>query len=183
MIPEREIQIPANGRSTLTVIGTITNAEGQPIDRDVVVTLSSTAGEFIGADYDTDRGGFQVLARQGQFEATLRSGLDAQQVTIQATADGREVRGLEPNETRQSYPRLLSSTQVTFFTDLRPTLISGVVDLRIGRGGTNLLGSFRDFLSPESLNRDVAVDVQAGILARAALATGSSPGPTTASGD
>lgn len=163
VIPEREIQIPANGRSTLTVIGTITNAEGQPIDRDVVVTLSSTAGEFIGADYDTDRGGFQVLARQGQFEATLRSGLDAQQVTIQATADGREVRGLEPNETRQSYPRLLSSTQVTFFTDLRPTLISGVVDLRIGRGGTNLLGSFRDFLSPESLNRDVAVDVQAGI--------------------
>ncbi|NJL49010.1 MAG: hypothetical protein HC929_18040 [Leptolyngbyaceae cyanobacterium SM2_5_2] len=163
LAPEREIQIPANGRSSLTLIGDITTADGQPITEDVVVTLSTTAGEFIGADYDTDQAGFQVLARQGQFEAQLRSGLNAQSVIVQAVADGREVRGLDPATTREFYPVLVDSAEVSFFTDLRPTLISGVVDFRIGRGGTNLLGSFRDFLSPTELNRDVAVDLQAGI--------------------
>jgi hypothetical protein len=163
LAPERDVQIPANGRSSLTLIGDITTADGQPITEDMVVTLSTTAGEFIGADYDTDRAGFQVLARQGQFEAQLRSGLTAQSVTVQAVADGREVRGLDPAATREYYPSLTDSAQISFYTDLRPTLISGVVDFRIGRGGTNLLGSFRDFLSPTELNRDVAVDFQAGI--------------------
>ena len=161
--PQREVQIPANGRSSLAVEGEILGADGEAIAQDVVVTLTTTAGEFIGADYDTDQGGFQVLARQGRFEARLRSTLEAQVVTVRATAEGTAVRGLEESQTRESYPRLMADTQVHFLTDLRPTLISGVVDFRVGRGGTNLLGSFRDFLNPNNLNNDVELDLRAGI--------------------
>lgn len=161
--PQREVQIPANGRSSLVVEGEILDPEGNPLGRDVVVTLTSTAGEFIGADYNTDQSGFQVLARQGRFEAQLRSTLEAQMVTVQATVEGRTVRGLEDDQPSQVYPPLLAETQVNFLTDLRPTLISGVVDFRVGRGGTNLLGSFRDFLNPTNLNNDVEFDLSAGI--------------------
>ncbi len=110
--PAREVQIPANGRSSLTVVGQVVDAAGEPIDQDVVVTLTTTSGEFIGADYDTDRGGFQVLARQGQFEGQLRSSLEAQVVTIQATAAGWAVRGLESPDHRAQYPNLWAETQV-----------------------------------------------------------------------
>jgi hypothetical protein len=169
LTPERAAQVPANGRSALPLVGTLTTPEGEPLDRDVVVTLTSSAGEFIGADYDIDRAGFQVLARQGQFRAQLRSTLEAQQVTVRATVDGRAMRGLDQEATREVYPLLQTTTQVSFFTDLRPTLISGVVDFRIGRGGTNLLGSFRDFLSPDALNRDVEVGFETAIFASGSL--------------
>ncbi|MEP0946047.1 TonB-dependent receptor [Leptolyngbya subtilissima DQ-A4] len=166
--PERDIQIPANGRSALTLVGAVTAAEGEPLDDNLVVTLTSSAGEFIGADYDSDRSGFQVLARQGLFEARLRSTLDAQSVTVQAMVDSRTLRELDPT-LRQDYPALEATTQVSFVTDLRPTIISGVVDFRIGRGGTNLLGSFRDFLSTDSLNQDVEVSFTTGLFATGAL--------------
>ena len=167
--PQREVQIPANGRSSLVLEGEILDPEGNPVDRDVVVTLTSSAGELIGADHDTDRSGFQVLARQGRFEARLRSGLEAQVVTVQATAEGRAVRGLEETQTRERYPQLLADLQVHFLTDLRPTLISGVVDIRVGRGGTNLLGSFRDFLNPTALNNNVEFNLNAGIFGTGSL--------------
>lgn len=162
LVPERAAQIPADGRSAMTLIGEITTADGQPLERDVVVTLTTSAGEFLGADYDSDRGGFQVLARQGQFRAQLRSTLEAQSVTVNASVDGKAVRGLD-RSAPESYPPLQATAQVGFFTDLRPTIISGVVDVRLGRGGTNLLGSFRDFLSPDALNRDVELGFETAI--------------------
>ncbi|MFQ4138904.1 TonB-dependent receptor [Nodosilinea sp. PGN35] len=168
LAPERDVQIPANGRSALTLVGAITTAEGQPLDGNVVVTLTSTAGEFIGADYDGDRSGFQVLARQGLFEARLRSAIDAQTVTVRAAVDPRALREVDP-ALREGYPALEATTLVNFTTDLRPTIISGVVDFRIGRGGTNLLGSFRDFLNPDSLNQDVEVSFTTGLFATGAL--------------
>ncbi|WP_197064968.1 TonB-dependent receptor [Leptolyngbya sp. KIOST-1] len=166
--PAREFQVPANGRSTLTLVGAVTTAAGDPLAGDVVVTLTTSAGEFVGADYDRDRSGFQVLARRGQFEAQLRSTLDAQSVTVRAQVSSQALRQLDPN-LGEGYPALEASTQVSFFTDLRPTIISGVVDFRVGRGGTNLLGSFRDFLSPDSLNQDVEVSFTTGLFATGAV--------------
>lgn len=166
--PERAGQIPANGRSALTLVGTVATAEGNPLDEDVIVTLASTAGEFIGADYDSDRSGFQVLARQGQFEAQLRSPIDAQVAQVAARVDSRAIREID-STLREGYPALEASTQVSFITDLRPTIISGVVDFRVGRGGTNLLGSFQDFLSTDSLNQDVEVGFTAGLFATGAV--------------
>ncbi|WP_155523824.1 TonB-dependent receptor [Nodosilinea nodulosa] len=168
MEPERIGQIPANGRSALTLVGAVTTAAGDPLDDDVVVTLTSSAGEFIGADYDSDRSGFQVLARQGRFEARLRSAIDAQVATVEARVDARAIREIDPS-LREGYPALVASTQVSFTTDLRPTIISGVLDFRVGRGGTNLLGSFRDFLSTDSLNQDVEVGFTAGLFATGAV--------------
>ncbi len=168
LTPEREVQIPANGRSALTLMGAVTTADGQPLDGDVVVTLTSSAGEFIGTDYDRDRAGFQVLARRGLFEAQLRSTLDAQPATVRATVDARTLREFDPT-LQPGYPALEATTQVSFFTDLRPTIISGVVDFRVGRGGTNLLGSFRDFLNPDSLNQDVEVSFTTGLFATGAV--------------
>ncbi len=168
LTPEREVQIPANGRSALTLVGAVTTADGQPLDGDVVVTLTSSAGEFIGADYDGDRTGFQVLARRGQFEAQLRSTLDAQPATVRAAIDALTLREFDPT-LRQGYPALDATTQVSFYTDLRPTIISGVVDFRVGRGGTNLLGSFRDFLNPDALNQDVEVSFTTGLFATGAV--------------
>ncbi|QQE63906.1 hypothetical protein GFS31_05770 [Leptolyngbya sp. BL0902] len=167
--PQREVQIPANSRSSLVVEGEVLDPDGNPVERDVVVTLTSSAGEFVGADYDTDRSGFQVLARQGRFEARLRSTLEAQVVTVRATVEGKAARGLEEAQTRESYPRLVADLQVHFLTDLRPTLISGVIDVRLGRGGTNLLSSFQDFLNPDALNNDVSLDLSAGIFGTGSL--------------
>ncbi|MGB3202785.1 MAG: TonB-dependent receptor, partial [Nodosilinea sp.] len=167
LAPEGEAQIPANGRSTLTLVGAVTTDAGNPLESDVVVTLTSEAGEFVGADYDIDRGGFQVLARLGQFEAQLRSPIDAQQSVVRAYISAQALNDIAPS--RQSYPALEATTQVSFYTDLRPTLISGVVDFRVGRGGTNFLGSFRDFLNPDSLSDDVEVSFTTGLFATGAV--------------
>ncbi|MGB5972688.1 MAG: TonB-dependent receptor, partial [Nodosilinea sp.] len=152
----------------MTLVGSVSRADGVALGDDVVVTLTSSAGEFIGADYNSDRSGFQVLARQGQFEAQLRSAIDAQTVTVRAAVDSRSLREIDP-ALRENYPNLEATAQVSFVTDLRPTIISGVVDFRVGRGGTNFLGSFSDFLSPDSLNQDVEVGFTAGLFATGAV--------------
>ncbi|NEQ31611.1 MAG: TonB-dependent receptor [Leptolyngbya sp. SIO4C5] len=157
--------VPANGRSLLPLEGQISGPDGEPIERDVVVTLTASAGEFVGADYNRDRAGFQVLARQGQFQAQLRSTLEAQQVQLRAAADGLEARGLDPDEVSQSYPELATYTYVQFTTDLRPSLVSGVIDLRIGPGATDFWGSFRDFLNPGDIDDDFEIDLDTSLFA------------------
>ncbi|MFE4105691.1 TonB-dependent receptor [Almyronema epifaneia] len=157
--------VPANGRSLLPLEGQILGAAGQPIDRDVVVTLTASAGEFAGADYDRDRAGFQVLARRGQFQAQLRSTLEAQQVQLRAAVSGLAARGLEADAVDQSYPEITTYAYVQFTTDLRPSLVSGVIDLRIGPGATNFWGSFRDFLNPGDIDDDFEVDLDASLFA------------------
>jgi hypothetical protein len=90
-LPFKEARLPADGRSALTVEGQILDEAGQPIAKDAVVTLSSSAGKFVGADYDKDRPGFQVLARNGKFRAQLQSGLDPQVVRIRGAVDRHEL--------------------------------------------------------------------------------------------
>jgi hypothetical protein len=70
-----EARIPADGRSTATIQGQLLDDQGNRSNRDAVVTLVASAGEFVGADLDPDQAGFQVQARQGQFTANLRSSL------------------------------------------------------------------------------------------------------------
>ncbi|MGA7935919.1 MAG: hypothetical protein WCA35_20370, partial [Kovacikia sp.] len=83
-LPTTNPQIPADGRSTVTLEGQIVDGLGQPIGQDAVVTLTASAGTFVGADFDRDRPGFQVLARGGKFTAKLQSNLAAQKVRIRA---------------------------------------------------------------------------------------------------
>jgi hypothetical protein len=124
-----EAKIPADGRSTATIQGHLLDAQGNRSSRDAVITLVSNAGEFAGADFNLDQTGFQVQAKQGQFTANLRSGLEAKTATIRATANTLE-----------------AFTQIEFIPNLRPSIATGVIDIRLGRRGTNFYDRFENFL-------------------------------------
>jgi len=128
-----EQRVPADGRSTVTVQGFLLDKNGNVANRGGRITLVPSSGEFVGVDISPDAAGFQVDARDGQFTATLQSSLDSGLVQIRADL-------LE----------LEAFTQVQFETALRPSLMTGVIDLRIGAENTDYFGSFRDFLDPDS---------------------------------
>lgn len=131
-----EARIPADGRSTATITGELQDAQGNRSTQDAIVTLVASAGEFVGADADRDRDGFQVKAEKGQFSAQLRSVLQAQTVQIAALTTNLE-----------------AYTQIQLETNLRPSLVTGVIDLRLGKKGTDYYSSFRDFLPPDGDNK------------------------------
>ncbi len=146
-----ESRIPADGRSTATIRGQLIDASGNRSNRDAVVTLIPTAGELVGADFKPDEPGFQVEAKRGQFTATLRSQLKAETVRIRAIANDLE-----------------AFTQLQFETALRPSLVTGVVDLRLGARGTNYYGKFRDFLPPDKKN-GTQLDFHSAVFATGAI--------------
>lgn len=134
-----EARVPADGRSQATVRGQIKDIHGNLSQRDTVVTLMASAGEFVGEDADPDQPGFQVRAIAGEFTALLRSPLDAQTVRIRATiANNQQI--TSSNQPPEAF------TQIEFTTYLRPALIAGVVDFRWGRRGLDYWDSLRDFL-------------------------------------
>ncbi len=194
IVPVGEPRVQADGRSTIRFTGQITDENGQIIREDIVVTLTSSAGKFIGADQDKDQGGFQVIARGGEFTATLQSDIKAQQVRVRAAVESirtqspfqrdRDVikdspffgqRGVLndtpfPQQTDTSNIQKFKDTpieaytQVEFTTYLRPSLATGIVNLRIGARGTNYWGSFREFV-PEDLDEGTEVDLDAAVFA------------------
>ena len=166
IVPTGDSFAPADGRSTLGLRGSILDASGRPVREDVVVTLTASAGTFIGADYDIDRSGFQVLARQGEFEVELRSPLDAQRATIRASVPTREALGLVNDEETAQQPaaELDGYTQINFTTAYRPSLVTGVVDFRFGPGATDFWGRYADFLDPDNIG-DYEAELDAGIFA------------------
>ncbi len=157
-----EARVPADGRSVATVRGQIKDAEGNLSQRDMLVTLNASAGEFIGEDADPDRAGFQVQAVAGEFTAQLRSPLDAQTVRIQATTPEAPFLGETGflGETRF----IEAFTQIEFTTYLRPALISGVVDFRFGKRGLDYWDSLRDFL-PADRNYEYQADITGAMFA------------------
>lgn len=142
-----ETRIPADGRSVATVKGQLLDALGNLSNRDGLVTLSASAGEFIGADADAQQDGFQVQAKRGEFTAQIQSGLTAKAVQIKAMAGNLE-----------------AYAQVAFETSLRPSIATGVIDVRIGGRGTDFYRSFRDFL-PTDGNNDTTLDARAAVFA------------------
>jgi hypothetical protein len=146
-----EARVPADGRSTATVRGQFVDEKGNRSNRDGIITLTSTAGEFVGTDFKPDEPGFQVQAKNGQFTANLRSDLKAQIVRIRATANSLE-----------------AFTQLQFETALRPSLVTGVVDVRLGARGTDYYGRLRDFLPPNKDN-GTQLDVDASVFATGAI--------------
>ncbi len=146
-----ESRIPADGRSIATIKGQLIDTNGNRSNRDAVVTLTATAGEFVGRDFKPDQPGFQVEAKAGQFTASLRSHLKAETVTIRAIANDLE-----------------AFTQLQFETALRPSLVTGVVDVRLGARGTNYYGSFRDFLRPDK-DTSTQLDFNSAVFATGAI--------------
>ncbi|OLP17699.1 hypothetical protein BST81_15380 [Leptolyngbya sp. 'hensonii'] len=142
-----ESRIPADGRSTATLQGQLLDQNGNRANWDAIVTLQSNAGDFVGEDLNKDQPGFQVEAKQGQFQAKLRSNLTAQMVQIRATSNNLE-----------------AFTQLQFETNLRPSLVSGVIDLRLGSRGTDFYGSLKDFL-PADGNNGTQLDLRTAVFA------------------
>ena len=170
--PLEDPQVSADKRSTIKIGGSITTTAGQLLDSDIVVTLTASAGEFINADYDIDRVGFQVLARRGQFEAELRSTLDAQRVLIRASAARNDLISKTPQPLDENIAdnarEIEAYTEVSFTTDLRPSLVTGVIDLRLGNASTNFWGSFEDFLNPEDID-ETAFDARTSVFGTGAI--------------
>ncbi len=144
----RESRIPADGRSTATVQGRLLDENGNLSNWSSVVTLTASDGEFIGADYNPDQSGFQVRANNGMFTAELQAPLEAKTVQLQATAAGD----------------LEAYNQIQFETAYRPSIATGVVDLRFGARGTDYYSSFRDFL-PLDEDNDYELDLSAAVFA------------------
>lgn len=142
-----EAHIPADARSTATIKGQLIDENSNRSNQDGVVTLETTAGEFIGTDFKPDQPGFQVEAKNGEFTAQLRSDLKAQTTRIRASINNLE-----------------AFNQLEFSTALRPSLVTGVVDVRLGARGTNYYGTFRDFIPPEQ-NNNTQLDFNAQIFA------------------
>ncbi|HEY9606540.1 MAG TPA: hypothetical protein V6C85_33335, partial [Allocoleopsis sp.] len=169
-------QVPADGRSILTVQGRIIDENGQLITEDTLVTLTSSAGKFVGADQDKDQLGFQVMARGGQFTGQLQSGLEAQKVRIRAAIYRPESSNLKPSEESNTrLPLITQNTlqdtvvetyaQVEFITNLRPSIVSGVVNLRIGQSGTDFWGPRREFLNPDLIHDGTEFDLTGAVFA------------------
>ncbi len=142
-----QTRIPADGRSIATVQGQLLDAQGNRSNRDGIVTLSSNGGQFIGVDSEPDQPGFQVKAENGQFTAQHKSGLDAKTVNILAKLGELE-----------------AFTNISFETNLRSSIATGVIDVRLGNRGTDFHRSFRDFLPVDGKN-GTQLDVRGSVFA------------------
>ncbi|HEY9807358.1 MAG TPA: hypothetical protein V6D04_12365, partial [Candidatus Obscuribacterales bacterium] len=178
--PVDDPRVVADGRSTVTLQGRLLNEQGELLPINAIATLTASAGEFVGADQDRDRPGFQVVVQQGQFTAQLQSTLEAQKVRVRAAVDLEDgsnqlLEGPSSLTTPDSRPLspgsspLEAYTQIEFITNLRPSLVTGSVNLRIGPGGTDFYDSFRDFLDPELLDDGTRVDANAAVFAIGAV--------------
>ncbi len=145
-VTSQETRIPADGRSIATITGELLDESGNRSSRDGIVTVAANAGEFIGVDANLDQPGFQVKVENGQFMAKLRSGLEAKTVNILATSGD-----------------MTAYTTVGFETNLRSSIATGVIDIRLGARGANFHRSFREFLAPGSSGTQL--DVRASVFA------------------
>ncbi len=142
-------RVPADGRSTIAVTGKLLDRQGNIAKRQTIITLNTSAGQFIGADRDPDVPGFQIETKDGEFTATLRANTEAQTVRVSA----------------QTNNNLNGYTQIQFETALRQDeLITGVVNIRIGARGTDYYSSFRDFL-PEDRDNGAEFDIDSAVFA------------------
>ncbi|MGC1307545.1 MAG: TonB-dependent receptor [Phormidesmis sp.] len=139
--------IPADGRSTAVIRGQLVDDVGIASVWNTTVTLSASDGEFIGADQNPDQPGFQAPVVNGEFSAELQSSLTAHLVQLQVKTAGFE-----------------AFRQIQFTTPQRPSLVSGVVDIRLGARGTDFYDSYRDFL-PLDGDNSYELDVDTAVFA------------------
>ncbi len=190
--PSGSPQVPADGRSAIALEGQILDEKDQPIVGDAIVTLTTSAGKFLGVDQDPDRAGFQVIARQGFFAAQLQTNVAPQKVRVRAAVDQVQNPDTDGTGYSQLFPLqnpvnstpkpeqntvlwtplyfpLETYTQVEFIPALRPFIISGAVNLTVGPSGVNFYDSFRDFLNPDILGDGTRADVDLALFATGSI--------------
>lgn len=140
-------RVPADGKTLVTIQGQLLDAQNNRSNRDGMITLASNGGEWVTKDASPDQPGFQVKAENGRFNAELKAGLEAKTVNVKAQT-------LE----------LEAFTQVLFETNLRPSIATGVINVRLGRRGTDFFGSLKDFVPPDG-NNGWQLDANAAVFA------------------
>jgi hypothetical protein len=153
-----ENRVPADGRSLVDIAGQLLDDNNNLTKQDSVVTLYTSAGEFAGIDANKDQPGFQVAVQKGKFTAKLRASLDAQTARVRAT-----------NLNMEAY------TQVQFETNLRSSIATGVVDLRVGARGTDYYRPFTEFL-PIDRNNSTQLQIRGQAFATGRLGDWSATG-------
>lgn len=155
LMPTSESRVAADGRSRITFSGRILDRAGALIEEDAIVTLTTTGGKFIGADYDTDAAGLQIRAINGQFTVELQADLKPQKVRVRAGLDQVLNKAQEAKLPATQFANP-SSTPVEVYSDaefspnLRSGLVSGTLKLRIGAAETDYYNSFQNYLKPGS---------------------------------
>jgi hypothetical protein len=151
-VSTQEARIPADGRSTATVVGTLLDESGNRSNWNTLITLEASEGKFVGVDEKPDIPGFQVESKQGLFTAKLQSSLTSNPVRIRASASGLE-----------------AFHQMQFTTQLRPeSLGTGFVNIRLGARGTDFYDRLKDFL-PLDRNQDYTLHARGAGFATASL--------------
>lgn len=62
-------------------------------------------------------------------------------------------------------PPLETYTQAEFITNLRPFIVSGTINLRVGAAGLDYYGSYRDFLNPDTFDDGTRADLGIAVFA------------------
>lgn len=124
-------RLAADGRSTMEVVGQLVDRWGSPTGDDGIAYLDTDGGKWLGTNADPQQPGFHVLLRHGRFAATLRAGTRAQAVHVLSQVGA-----------------MRATAQTEFVTDLRPSLVAGVIDVRIGKGRLDYDRPVQDFLQP-----------------------------------
>jgi hypothetical protein len=124
---------PADGVGLIAISGSITTADGQPLERDADVMLTASLGSFAGGDNAPAALGFHVTAKQGVFQAVLRAPVISGESVVRAYSG-----------------KLTTQTLVTFTTSLRPNIAAGAFDLHMGPKTSNFYAPFDRFLTDNS---------------------------------
>ena len=125
--------LPADGRSVVSIAGQLLDEQNHPAARDALVRLTASAGEFVGESAQPESPGFYVKAHDGQFVVVLRAGLHSGTAHVDArSAD------------------LTAELDITMLTELRPSIATGVVDLRFGAKDSNFYNSISQFLDGDT---------------------------------
>jgi hypothetical protein len=150
---------PADGRTGISIDGTLLDKAGNVSQRDAVVRLTASAGTFIGVSADRDVPEFAVRVIGGRFSATLRAPLEGQTIRIKAFGGGID-----------------GQTQVFADTNVRPSIMTGAVDLRLGRRDTDFYRNLDQFMQPALSNANqgqfAATTFMQGNIGRGWLFTG-----------
>jgi len=124
------VPLDADGRTIVSITGQLMDENNLLAARDGMVRLAATAGDFVGDSAQPEMPGFYVQAHDGQFNAVLRAGLHSGTAHITAT-----VANLEAN------------LDIEMTTELRPSIATGVVDLRFGARQSDFYKSISTFLA------------------------------------
>ena len=130
-------KLAADGRGTVSVVGQLLDRWGNPAGDDGIAYLDADGGKWLGANADPQQPGFHVLLSHGRFTATLRAGTRSQAVHILSQVGA-----------------MRATAQTEFVTDMRPSLVTGVVNVHVGKGRLDYDRPLQDFLEPGAGGRD-----------------------------